>query len=84
MFRSRICTALMLLLLAAANDSSWGAKPAPAVPPSTAEIDRWIRDLGDDNYTVRKSAADRLAAGGFAARTALAKLESVRMHALGF
>ena len=39
--------------------------------PSTDEIDRWINDLGDDSYTVRQAAAERLTAGGFAARAAL-------------
>ncbi len=64
----------MLLLLSGANVAPIGARPAAAQSPAAAQIDRWINELGDDNYTVRKAAADRLAAGGFAAREALAKL----------
>jgi HEAT repeat protein len=39
--------------------------------PGAEEIARWIDELGDNSYTVRQSAADRLLAAGMAARTAL-------------
>ena len=42
--------------------------------PSSAEIHRWINELGDDSYTVRQAAAERLMAGGFVARSALGEV----------
>jgi hypothetical protein len=59
--------AAALCVLPAAGQSSGGS-------PSSAEINRWIDDLGADSYTVRQSAADRLMNGGFAARAALGEV----------
>jgi hypothetical protein len=56
--------------------SAGGLPPAQAEPaaalrkqtPTDEEIDQWIEQLGDDVYTVRQSAADRLLEAGAAAR----------------
>jgi hypothetical protein len=45
-----------------------------AETPATAEVEKWVHQLGDDDYLVRKEAADRLAATGSAARAALARV----------
>ena len=55
-----------------------GAAPALAEEskPTTEQINRWIDELSDDNFTVRQTAADRLLTGGFSARTALVAVAS--------
>jgi hypothetical protein len=72
MIRSRF-RILAILVLSAAACAALG-RVAAAQAPSNIDIDRWIAELGDDSYSVRKTAADNLAAGGFAARAALAKV----------
>jgi hypothetical protein len=47
---------------------------AVADAPSKTEVERLIRELGDDDYQVRREAADRLASGGEAVRAALASV----------
>ena len=47
--------------------------PAPS-PPSADDITRWVRDLGNDSYSVRQEANTQLQAAGMAAREPLAKL----------
>lgn len=66
--------ATILALLAAACALSTGARSSTAGSPSSANVDRWVAELGDDDYAVRQAAADRLAVGGFAARAALAQV----------
>jgi len=69
----RIATAFLAFTIAAiytlpvAGQSSDGS-------PTAAEIHRWIEELGADSYTVRQAAAERLMAGGFAARQALGEV----------
>lgn len=53
---------------------SLGAQVAAAAQPSAADVQRWIVELGDDDYQVRKAAADRLVEGGDSARSALVSL----------
>src|SRR5690606_11959682 len=47
---------------------------AAADVPSQSQVERWIRELGDDDYQVRKEAAERLAQGGETVRAALAEV----------
>ena len=42
--------------------------------PSQTDVNRWVVELGDDDYQVRKSAAERLAKGGEVARAALSSV----------
>jgi hypothetical protein len=61
-------TATMLLLVVTFF------QPTMAAPaPSQADVDRWVAELGNDDYQVRKAAADQLVEGGDLARAALAK-----------
>ncbi|MGD9635541.1 MAG: hypothetical protein AB7U97_19830, partial [Pirellulales bacterium] len=47
------------------------ARSTAAAEPPSGDIQRWIKELGDDDYQVRKAAADRLVQGGDVARAAL-------------
>jgi hypothetical protein len=58
-------------LAAAEPPSDGNAAVTWAAPPTAEEIDRWVDELSDDSYAVRRSAADRLLAAGVAARPAL-------------
>jgi hypothetical protein len=49
------------------------AQSANAAEPSATDVDRWIGELGSDNYSVRKAAAQELSDGGFASRAALSR-----------
>jgi hypothetical protein len=62
--------ALLGLSPAAWVPDSWAKPPAPAreQPPTDDQIDGWIQQLGDDAYTVRQTAADRLLDAGSVAR----------------
>jgi len=75
MIQSRNCRATILfVLLAAACVYATRVRSAAAQTPSINDVDLWIVQLGDDSYTVRQGAADRLAAGGLPARAALARV----------
>jgi tetratricopeptide (TPR) repeat protein len=45
----------------------------PPRTPSPAQVARWVKDLGDDDFEVRESATAKLRAAGRAAEAALAK-----------
>jgi len=62
-----------LVLLGSLGAATLISRTATAEQPSAADVDRWIAELGDDNYPTRKAAAERLATGGYAAHAALAK-----------
>ena len=47
---------------------------AAETAPSQTDVNRWVVELGDDDYQVRKSAAERLAKGGEVARAALSSV----------
>ena len=55
-----------------------GAEEPPAASPkpraTTADIDRWISELGHDSYSVRQNAGAQLLAAGMLAREALLEL----------
>ncbi len=59
----------LVLLPPKANGQATVDPPFPA--PTSVEVKRWIVELGADEYTVRKAAADRLKEGGAVARAAL-------------
>jgi hypothetical protein len=68
-------TLLAIILLSGALGFTFVEAAAGAdVATSADNVDRWIAELGDDDYQVRKAAADRLAEGGEVARTALVKV----------
>ncbi len=62
-----------LVLLGSLGAATHISRTATAEPPSAADVDRWVDELGDDSYPTRKAAAERLATGSYAAHAALAK-----------
>lgn len=63
-----------VVIAAAVFTTCCGARQGFAAEPTASEIQRWVSQLGDDDYQVRKSAADRLVKAGEAARAPLAEL----------
>ena len=61
---------------AAPQPDSGAAKPATVDPKSAtpADIQKWIRELNDDSYSIRQAAATRLLSAGPPAREALVAL----------
>lgn len=74
MFRSqRVGYRRVFLELLAA--CAWLALAADCcAAPTPEDVDRWIVELGDDSYQVRKAAAESLAQNGTASRAALSRV----------
>jgi len=51
-----------------------GACPVLSAAPTPDDVDRWIIQLSDDDYQLRKAAADQLVEAGEIARAALVKV----------
>jgi hypothetical protein len=65
--RTRLALLALLVVVAAAP------AVAPPAGPLPAQIDRWIADLGDDDFKTRQAASRKLRAAGAAAEAALEK-----------
>lgn len=79
-----LCQAILLsigigtmspLSAAAAEPTSNGAVPPASAThtktPSVDDVDRWVKELGHDSYSVRQGAAEKLLAAGMIAREPL-------------
>ncbi len=53
--------ALLALLLGSALFAQQPNQPSASTPPSQAQIDRWVAELGHDDFAVRQQASARLA-----------------------
>jgi hypothetical protein len=69
----RISTVWNLFAIVLAS-GAFCERPAAADEPSKAQVDRWIAELADDDYQIRKSAAERLVEGGDVAHAALSSV----------
>jgi hypothetical protein len=67
--RARLLAVVLLALPGAALVADAAAPPAPK--PTPAQIARWIKDLGDEDFHVREVASRRLRAAGEGAEEAL-------------
>lgn len=59
------------LVILATAVTSIGAEPVVAAQPLSDDVDQWIAQLADDDYQVRKLAADQLVSAGEVARAGL-------------
>lgn len=67
------CLASFVLVAAAVRLPAQPVATSPA-QPSPAQIERWVENLSDDSYAVRKLAAENLLSAGPAARGPLRKV----------
>lgn len=69
-----LCTLSQLTAINAEPTGSSTTKPASLARPnnpSAEDVQRWIKELGNDTYSIRQDAAEKLLAAGMAAREPL-------------
>lgn len=72
MLRSTSYLLTIGMALGVANVAAVCGQTVAVDVPTATDIDRWIAELGNDSYSVRQAATNRLVACGTAARDALA------------